>query len=547
MPWLGSRTPSFSGPGRASLPGSYLDTSDVDIAASTLPSCLHTTHDSCVSNVNSEVALSHFTRAKPGGVLVTSNARAMLQIDISYFSVVSIDAAPHRPLEAYRAPLPRYLGIDSSALEPAMHIASDRAWRSHNSLIAWQKQKQTQKGTNTTSTTSNASYLTMAPIRVGFIGLSTQGWAAFSLVNPLFDPLLSKSYTLTALCTTKEASAKATAAHYTPLAGRTVKAYFGEEGIHAIANDPEVDLVAVSVRVAAHYKAVLPAIEAGKDVFIEWPVGNGYKEALEIAEAAKRKGVRALVGAQSIQLPYLRKVKEILESGKIGRVISTTALLSTPTDPEFLFWSRKADASTAQALDIKNGITILDIPVGHFLTALTYVLGDFTEVSATGAIQYPTAELVDADGKPTGQTLEKTVHDQIAISGVLQSKGSQPGTFVNIHCRGAIPLTGEYAHGRTAFKWIIDGELGTIEVQGRPGDDGLSALSNTEKRVLLNGEEVQSDTVDADRLGGSGRAWVEFAKGKDGEYWGLEESVRVHRVLDAALTSIQEGKRLSLV
>lgn len=148
----------------------------------------------------------------------------------------------------------------------------------------------------------------MAPVRVGFIGLSTKGWAAAALVPPLFDPLLSSSYTLTALCTTSEGSATETAKKFSELAGHPVKAYYGDDGIRAIANDPDVDLVAVSVKIPDHYKTVMPAIEAGKDIYIEWSVGNGYKETVEIAEAAKRKGVRVLVGAQGIQNSSLQKV-----------------------------------------------------------------------------------------------------------------------------------------------------------------------------------------------------------------------------------------------
>ena len=188
----------------------------------------------------------------------------------------------------------------------------------------------------------------MAPIRIGFIGLSTKGWAAGALAAPLFDPLLSPHYTLTALCTTSEASATETAKKYSELAGHTVKAYYGDDGLRAIANDPNVDLVAVSVKIPDHYKAVMPAIEAGKDIYIEWAVGNGYKETVEIAEAAKRKGVRVLVGAQGIQNGSLQKVrarfdtlwsvfltfggvqvKELVKSGAIGRVHSTTAVRTT--------------------------------------------------------------------------------------------------------------------------------------------------------------------------------------------------------------------------
>ena len=150
-----------------------------------------------------------------------------------------------------------------------------------------------------------------APIRVGFIGLSTRGWAAAALAGPLFDPLLSSHYTLTALCTTSEDTAAAAAQKYTELAGHTVTGYHGEEGLRAIANDPNVDLVAVSVKIPDHYKALMPAIEAGKDIFVEWTVGNGAEETAKVAEAAKRKGVRILVGAQAIQSPWLQKVSHM--------------------------------------------------------------------------------------------------------------------------------------------------------------------------------------------------------------------------------------------
>lgn len=149
----------------------------------------------------------------------------------------------------------------------------------------------------------------MAPIRIGFIGLSTKGWAASALANPLFDPLLSSSYSLTALCTTSETSARAAAETYSKLAGHTVKAYHGDDGLRAIINDPDVDLVAISVKMPEHYKAVFPAIEAGKDLFIEWTPGVSYEETVKIAEAAKRKGVRVLVGTQALQYESMKKVR----------------------------------------------------------------------------------------------------------------------------------------------------------------------------------------------------------------------------------------------
>jgi predicted dehydrogenase len=117
---------------------------------------------------------------------------------------------------------------------------------------------------------------------------------------------LPDKYTLTALSTTSEASATESAKKQTDAVGHPVKAYHGDTS--RIANDPDVDFVAVAVRAPSHKAAVLPAIEAGKDIFIEWPVGASSKETAEIAEAARKKGVRTMVGLQGRHSPVAKKV-----------------------------------------------------------------------------------------------------------------------------------------------------------------------------------------------------------------------------------------------
>lgn len=90
--------------------------------------------------------------------------------------------------------------------------------------------------------------------------------------------------------------------------GYPIKTYHGSSGYEDIANDPNVDLVVVAVKVTHHKEAVLPAINAGKAVFVEWPLGNGFSETEELAALAKEKGIRGIVGAQAVQSPALRKV-----------------------------------------------------------------------------------------------------------------------------------------------------------------------------------------------------------------------------------------------
>ena len=94
--------------------------------------------------------------------------------------------------------------------------------------------------------------------------------------------------------------------------GHPVKAYYGPSGYDDIANNPEVDMVVVAVKVGDHKKAAVPAIKAGKAVFVEWPLGNGLEETKELAALAKQYGVRGIVGGQAVQSPALKKVRSSL-------------------------------------------------------------------------------------------------------------------------------------------------------------------------------------------------------------------------------------------
>jgi predicted dehydrogenase len=142
-------------------------------------------------------------------------------------------------------------------------------------------------------------------IRVGFVGLSKTGWASTALAPALLQ--LADQYRLTALSTSSDESASVTAKKYSDQVGHLVKAYHGDTS--QIASDPDVDLVVVAVNAALHRETVLPAIEAGKDVFVEWPAGNGLKESIELAEASRRKGIRTMVGLQGRNTPVVKKVR----------------------------------------------------------------------------------------------------------------------------------------------------------------------------------------------------------------------------------------------
>ena len=149
-------------------------------------------------------------------------------------------------------------------------------------------------------------------IRLGLIGASTGNtWSARSHLTAL---PLSPDFELTAVCTTRPESAEASRQKY--------GAKLAFHDFRAMAASPEIDAVAVVVRVPSHYEPVKAALQAGKHVYCEWPLGRTTAEAEELAALARSKGVQTAVGLQSRVSPPLMYMKELIESGYVGEVVS---------------------------------------------------------------------------------------------------------------------------------------------------------------------------------------------------------------------------------
>lgn len=161
----------------------------------------------------------------------------------------------------------------------------------------------------------------MAPIRIGFIGLSssaTTQWASRAHLPYLLSPRGREKYQIVALLNSSVESARAAIAQY-GLPAET-RAYGDPE---ALAADPDVQLVVDVTRVDKHYPTALPSVKAGKDAFIEWPLADNLEHIRELADLARTKKIRTAVGIQGRLTPVFLKAREVLASGRIGKVLST--------------------------------------------------------------------------------------------------------------------------------------------------------------------------------------------------------------------------------
>jgi predicted dehydrogenase len=203
---------------------------------------------------------------------------------------------------------------------------------------------------------------------------------------------------------------------------------------------PDVDVVAVTVKVPHHRELVSAALAAGKAVYCEWPLGRDLDEAQAMATLAIEQGVRTVVGLQGRQAPAIEFVQALLRDGYVGEVLSTTMVgLSVPGDTVV--------QPNAYMLDETNGANLLTIAVGHSLDTLNYLLGEFAELSAVSDLRRPLIRIEE-----TGEQIVKTAADQIAVVGTLTS-----GVTAGVHIR-------EAAAGGTGFLWEINGTEGTLRI-----------------------------------------------------------------------------------
>ncbi|KAI0451561.1 oxidoreductase [Xylaria acuta] len=294
----------------------------------------------------------------------------------------------------------------------------------------------------------------MAPIRVGIIGLrprplgnpNVSGQPGYWAGNAHLPGLraMPEDYEIVAVCNSNLESAK-----------RAIKQYDLPESTRAyadpkdLANDPSVDLVVVSVNVGKHLELAKPALEKKKQVFVEWPLGAGLAESEELSRLADAAGVRTSVGVQARADPLVLKAKNIVESGQIGKVLSSSAWISSS------IYAMDAWMENAEYyLDHKSGGNIFFIYFGHFLDSFVHVLGDFTEVQAILKKTISEVPIFSPEGVLVNPSYPKTSPDQVLVQGVLESDA-----VASIQVR-----KGKIEVDDVSFRWLISGTEGEIEV-----------------------------------------------------------------------------------
>ncbi|KUJ07716.1 putative oxidoreductase [Mollisia scopiformis] len=316
------------------------------------------------------------------------------------------------------------------------------------------------------------------PIRVALIGLpggpiseyEGVSWTANAHLPYL---LASPHYEIVALMNSSVASARSAIKRYN--LPSSVRAY---EDPNELAEDQEVDLVVCSVRVDRHFLTVKPSLEAGKDVFMEWPLDKNVTIAREMMELAAKSGSRTVVGLQAAFDPGMRMMKKYIDDGKLGRVLSSTVFASEINGGE------TEVKNVRYFMDREVGGNLVSIRFGHAFEGFAAVLGEVKSWDSLLANRHAVKDVVDPakGGEVVVKDAPNTVPDQM----MFQATMGEDYIPVSIHLRGGKPFP-----GTPTIEWRIQGSKGELRLTAPSG-----SLNVGRPDMKVEFWEMENDTVE---------------------------------------------------
>lgn len=355
---------------------------------------------------------------------------------------------------------------------------------------------------------------------VGIVG--ARGWGGTAHIPAL--QALEEEYEVRAVTGTRMESAQEAARSF------GIRSFFTDAA--EMASQPDIDIVVVTVRVPEHKRIIRAALNAGKHVFSEWPLARNTEEAEELAAMADKHNIVHMVGLQARANPTIRRLKDMIQDGVIGRVLAVNAVVSLPAFPTA---NGTVDLAHAYLLDQANGADQLTIGAAHILDPIEYMVAPLSEVSAKLDTQFADVSVLE-----NGQTIQADAPDHVLIAGTLTQ-----GAHVSIQVVNG---------GASGFTMRLIGSDGEIAIT--PQDGLMFQMDRLRVHIdRASGETVAIPTPEAgvsgkNTLPGEGynvahlyQMLAQQLEGINTEIPDFHHAVRLHTLLDSIRHAAATGTR----
>lgn len=299
----------------------------------------------------------------------------------------------------------------------------------------------------------------MKPVRVGLVGCGKVGQIHAAALRGLAEAEFA------AVCDVNAERVRAFADRY---------GTHGYSDLDAMLNEGRVEAVVIGTPHPLHAAPAIRAAEAGAHVLVEKPLAATLTDCDAMLAAAKRSGV--LLGAISQRRFYepVRRMKEAIDAGKIGRPALGVFTMYSWRDPTYYQsdpWRGKWDTEG-------GGVLVNQSP--HHLDLLRWFLGPVAEVSGYWAnINHPTIEVDDT-------AVAVLRFQNGGLGAIVTSVAQKPGVYAKIHVHGTSGASigvetdrgATFIAGMTAIAEPPWNDIWTI-----PGEEHLLAAFQAEDRA----------------------------------------------------------------
>jgi len=307
----------------------------------------------------------------------------------------------------------------------------------------------------------------------------------------------------------------------------------------ALVADPAVDIVAITSPNALHKPMAMAAIAAGKHVYCEKPLAVTLADAREMTAAAEKAGVVTMVGFNYLKNPMVELAREIIASGEIGEItgyrgIHAEDFMADPKHP-YIWRCDPAQAGGALA-DIGS----------HAISMARHLLGEIESVTA----DVRTVHHERPDPRDLSRSLPVTIDDQADMlvrfkrgcSGVVSASWLATGREMQLDfevygTKGSLLYTQERLNELKLYK--------TGAPAARRGFTLLTsgpALSDYAAFCPASGHQIGFGELKVIEV----KALIEAITGKAPAYPNFADATAIERVVEAAIVSSREGRRVAI-
>ncbi len=287
----------------------------------------------------------------------------------------------------------------------------------------------------------------------------------------------------------------------------------------ALLADPEVDVVYIASPVNCHKEQAIDAARAKKDILLEKPICLDIADGEEVLRVCEEEGVKIATGFLMRFHSYNSKIREIVQSGKIGQIVSCRA--------QFSCWYPEIPGAWRQVKALSGGGALMDMGV-HCIDLLQYIVGAKAKRVAAFA---------------STNTFSYEVEDQASLMMQLEN-GAVAYVESNFNIPDAVVSKLEIygtSGSIVALGTLSQEEGGKIEVIAADSSAGYDA-QQTRNEVKPIAVEVEFSNMYTKELESFGRSVLENAP--------IEvpaaDAIWAQRVIMAAYESNETGKFIEL-